>query len=59
VYRWIQELAAEASIRAGKSVITPVALRIAARQWLLKNRMIRILKAGKVSPNSCQKMDHN
>jgi hypothetical protein len=59
VYRWIQELAAEVSTRAGKSVITPAAWRVAARQWLLKNRMIRIQKAGKVSPNFCQKMDHN
>lgn len=59
VYRCIQELAAEVSTRAGKPVITPTAWRVAAKQWLLKNRLIRIQKAGKVSPNFCQKMDHN
>jgi hypothetical protein len=59
VYRWIQELAAELSTRAGKPVITSTAWRVAAKQWLLKNRLIRIQKAGKVSPNFFQKIDHN
>jgi hypothetical protein len=59
VYRWIQELAAEVSIRAGKSVITPLAWRIAARQWLVQNGLIRIQKAEKVSPNFDRKVDHN
>jgi transposase-like protein len=58
-YGWIQDLAAELSTRAGKSVITPTAWRIAARQWLVKNGLIRIQKAGEVSPNFCQKSDHN
>jgi hypothetical protein len=57
VYRCIQELAAEVSTRAGKPVITPTAWRVAAKQWLLKNRLIRIQRAGKVSPNFCRKMD--
>jgi hypothetical protein len=52
-------VAAEVSSRAGKLVITPTAWRVAAKQWLLKNRLIRIQKAGNVSPNFCQKMDHN
>jgi hypothetical protein len=59
VYRFIQDLAAEVATRAGKSVITPTAWRVAARQWLVKNGMIRIQKAGEVSPNFCQKNDHN
>jgi transposase-like protein len=36
-----------------------VAWRVAARQWLVTNGLIRIQKAGKVSPNFCQKNDHN
>jgi hypothetical protein len=59
LYRWIQELATELFTRAGKQIITPTARRLAARQWLLKNALIRIYKAGKMSPNFCQKMDHN
>jgi hypothetical protein len=59
VYGWIYDLAAEISTRAGKSVITPVAWRVAARQWLVKNGLIRIQKTGEVSPNFCQKSDHN
>jgi hypothetical protein len=59
VYRSIQELAAEVSTRAGKPAITPTAWRVAAKQWLLKNRLIRIQKAGNVSPDFCQKSDHN
>jgi hypothetical protein len=51
VYRWIQDLAAEISTRAGKQVITSLAWRVAAKQWLHKNGLIRIKKAGKVSPN--------
>jgi len=59
VYRWIQDLAAEVSTRAGKPVITPTAWRVAARQWLVTNGLIRIQKAKKVSPNFCQKSGHN
>ena len=59
VYRFIQDLAAEVATRAGKSVITPTAWRVAARQWLVKNGLIRIQKAGEVSPNFCQKNGHN
>jgi hypothetical protein len=59
VYGWIHDLAAEISTRAEKSVITPVAWRVAARQWLVKNGLIRIQKAGEVSPNFWQKSDHN
>jgi hypothetical protein len=51
VYRWIRDLAAEISIRAGKKRIAPAAWRVAAKQWLVKNGMIRIERTGKVSPN--------
>jgi hypothetical protein len=45
-------LGCRVSMRAGKQVITPLAWRVAAKQWLQKNGLIRIEKAGKVSPNS-------
>jgi hypothetical protein len=50
VYRWIKDLATEISVRAAKQVITPLAWRVAAKQWLVKNGLIRIERAGKVSP---------
>jgi len=59
VYRWIHDLAAEISIRAGKQVITPAAWRVAAKQWLVKEGLIRIQKTGKVSPNFPRKLCHN
>lgn len=59
VYRWIKDLAAEISIRAGEQVITPSAWRVAAKQWLVKNNLIRIEKTGKVSPNFFLKLCHN
>jgi hypothetical protein len=59
VYGFIHDLAAEVSMRAGKSVIMPAAWRVAARQWLVKNGLIRIQRAGEVSPNFWQKNDHN
>jgi len=36
-----------------------VAWRVAARQWLVQNGLIRIQKTGEVSPNFYQKSDHN
>jgi hypothetical protein len=51
IYNWIRDLAAEISIRAGKKTISPVAWRVAAKQWLVKNGLIRIQKAGKVLPD--------
>jgi hypothetical protein len=58
VYQWIQDLAAEITIRVGKSKITNVEWRIAAKQWLLKNGLIKIEKAGKVLPHFSQKLCH-
>ena len=59
VYRFIHELAAEVATRAGKPAITLAAWRVTARQWLVQNGLIRIQKAGEMSPNFRQKMDHN
>ena len=59
IYRWIRDLASEISIRAGKSTITPVAWRVSAKQWMLKNGLIKIERAGKVSPHFHRKLCHN
>jgi hypothetical protein len=59
VYRWIRDLAAEVSTRAGNPVITPAAWRIAARQWLVTNALIKIERSEKVSPHFGSKNDHN
>jgi hypothetical protein len=59
VYSWINDLVAELSTRGEKSVIPPVAWRVAARQWLIKNGLIGIQKTGEVSPNFLKKSDHN
>jgi hypothetical protein len=44
-------LASDISEQAGKSVIAPVVWRLAAKHWLLKNGLIKIERAGKVSPH--------
>jgi len=59
VFQWICGLAARISTGADENVITPAALRIAAKQWLVKNGLIRIVKAGKVLPNFSLKLSHN
>jgi hypothetical protein len=51
IYNWIRDLAAEISIRAGKNTISPVAWRVASKQWLVKNGLIKIQMAGKVLLN--------
>lgn len=58
-YRWIRDLAYEISMQAEKSAITPVAWRVAAKQWLLKNDLIRIVRAGIVSPHFPSDLCHN
>jgi hypothetical protein len=58
VYQWIRDLATEISIRAGKTYITNVEWRVAAKQWLLKNGQIKIEKAGKVLPHFQQNLCH-
>jgi transposase-like protein len=59
VYLWVRELAAEVSVRAGESVITPASWRIAARQWLVTNKLIKIERSEKVSPHFGPKSAHN
>jgi transposase-like protein len=51
IYNWIRDLAAEISIRAGKTKITATAWRVAAKQWLVKNGLIKIQMAGNVLPH--------
>lgn len=58
-YQWILDLATEIATRVGKSKITNVEWRIAAKQWLLKNGLIKIEKAGKVLPHFHQNLCHN
>jgi hypothetical protein len=59
IYNWIRDLAAEISIRAGKKTISLAAWRAAAKQWLVKNGLIRIQKAGEVLPDFSKKLSHN
>jgi len=59
IYNWIFDLAAEISLKAGKTKITPVAWRVAAKKWLVKNGLIRIERAGKVLPNFSSILCHN
>ena len=59
VYRWIRDLAITISQEAGKDWIVPAAWREAATQWLLKNGMITIRKAGKVLPDFSSELCHN
>ena len=59
IYNWIRDLAAEISLRAGKKTISSAAWRMAAKQWLVKNGLIKIQMAGKVLPNFSSKLCHN
>ena len=58
-YQWILDLATEIATRAGKSKITNVEWRVAAKQWLSKNGLIKIAKAGKVLTHFHQNLCHN
>jgi len=44
---------------AGKDTITPLAWRLAAKKWLVENKMITIVKAGKVLPYCSSNLCHN
>lgn len=59
IYEWIRDLAAEVSIQAGNKTISPLAWRLAAKQWLVKNGLIKIQRAGKVLPNFSSNLCHN
>ena len=51
IYNWIRDLAAEISIRADEKRISATAWRMAAKQWLVKNGLIKIQRAGNVLPH--------
>lgn len=59
IFGWIRDLAAEIADRAGRPKITTVEWRIAAKQWLLKNNLIKIEKVGNVLPHLNRKLCHN
>lgn len=59
IFRSIRDLATEIAIRSGKPKITNVAWRVAARHWLLKNDLIKIVWPGKVSPHLNRNLCHN
>ena len=59
IFQWIRDLAAKIADRAGRPQITNVEWRIAAKQWLLKNDLIKIEKSGKVSPHLNRNLCHN
>jgi len=59
VYCWIRDLAMDLSQATGTDVVSPTAWRVAAKQWLVKNRMITIVRAGKVLPHFLPILSHN
>ena len=59
VWRWTRKLTADISELADKSVIAQVAWRVATKQWLLKNGLLKIETAGKVSVHFYRNLCHN
>ena len=59
IYNWIRDLAAETFLRSAKKTISTLAWRVAAKQWLVKNGLIRIERAGKVLPNFSLNLCHD
>jgi hypothetical protein len=59
VYRWIRDLAIDISLKADKNAINSLAWRIAAKKWLVKNKLITIIKDGKVLPYFSSNLCHN
>jgi len=58
-FEWIKNLAVDISEKAGHDHITCLAWRVAAKKWLEKNDLIRIIKPGKVLPNLSLNLCHN
>lgn len=58
VYEWIKNLAVDISERAGHDHITCLAWRVAAKKWLEKNDLIKVIKPGKVLPNFSLNLCH-
>lgn len=59
IYHWIRELAIRISERLGKTVIVPAAWRVAAKNWMVKNNLITILKPEEVLPNLSPDLCHH
>lgn len=59
VFEWIRDLATDISHRAGLSVISRLAWRVAAKKWLEKNELLTILKPKNVSPYFRSFLCHN
>jgi hypothetical protein len=59
VYCWIQDLAVDLSQADGKDVITPTAWRMAAKKWLIDNKLITIVGQRKVLPYLSPGFYHN
>ena len=58
IYAWIKNLAVEISEKAGHDSISCLAWRVAAKEWLEKNDLIKILKPEKVLPNFSLNLCH-
>ena len=58
IYAWIKNLAVDISEKAGDDRISCRAWRVAAKKWLEKNDLIKILKPGKVSPHFSLNLCH-
>lgn len=59
VYLWIRDLAIDISLKAGKNAISSLAWRIAAKKWLVENKLITIINDGKVLPYFSSNLCHN
>ena len=58
IYAWIKNLAVDISEKAGDDRISCLAWRVAAKKWLEKNDLIKILKPEKVLPNFSLNLCH-
>jgi hypothetical protein len=58
-YRWIRDLVIDISLKAGKNAIGSLAWRIAAKNWLVENKLITIVKDGKVLPYFSSNLCHD
>ena len=58
-YEWIKNLAVDISAKASHDHITNLAWRVAAKTWLEKNDLIKIIKSEKVLPHFSLNLCHN
>jgi len=57
-YEWIKNLAVDISEKAGHDHVTCLAWRVAAKKWLEKNDLIKVVKPGKVLPSFSMNLCH-